>query len=187
MAAEETWVRMTPQSVSSGTGDLWAAQQVANSGFVPISCHHSCNWIWNLHNLKPLKVLPDSRRSNKKSDWKMNNNSVVFFFCLFVFWCVCKIVTSSIVKHHILCFSSLVLLQLALEDPVHSVPLHQFVYEKLKAQQTLMGDPGFGTLMETVDTELVRQLQEFLQGFWITSPQTCLSSVTFPSPFLQMY
>ncbi|CAF93440.1 unnamed protein product [Tetraodon nigroviridis] len=54
---------------------------------------------------------------------------------------------------------------LALEDPVHSVSLHQFVYEKLKAQQTRMGDPGFGILMETVDTELVRQLQEFLQGF----------------------
>lgn len=62
-------------------------------------------------------------------------------------------------------FFFFVLLQLALEDPVHSVPLHQFVYEKLKAQQTLMGDPGFGILMETVDTELVRQLQEFLQGF----------------------
>uniref|UniRef100_A0A3Q3VMA8 Importin-11 n=1 Tax=Mola mola TaxID=94237 RepID=A0A3Q3VMA8_MOLML len=54
---------------------------------------------------------------------------------------------------------------LALEDPVHSVSLQQFVYEKLKAQQALMGDQGFGVLMETVDTELVRQLQEFLQGF----------------------
>uniref|UniRef100_A0A8C9X0X8 Importin-11 n=1 Tax=Sander lucioperca TaxID=283035 RepID=A0A8C9X0X8_SANLU len=53
---------------------------------------------------------------------------------------------------------------LALEDPVHSVSLQQFVYEKLKAQQAMMGDQGFGVLMETVDTELVRQLQEFLQG-----------------------
>nr|XP_046243675.1 importin-11 [Scatophagus argus] len=53
---------------------------------------------------------------------------------------------------------------LALEDPVHSVSLQQFVYEKLKAQQALMGDQGFAVLMETVDTELVRQLQEFLQG-----------------------
>ncbi|KAF7650944.1 hypothetical protein LDENG_00118390 [Lucifuga dentata] len=53
---------------------------------------------------------------------------------------------------------------LALEDPVHSVSLQQFVYEKLKAQQALMGDQGFGALMETVDTEIVRQLQEFLQG-----------------------
>ncbi|CAN9513092.1 unnamed protein product [Ophioblennius macclurei] len=53
---------------------------------------------------------------------------------------------------------------LALEDPVHSVSLQQYVYEKLKVQQTLMGDQGFGVLMETVDTELVRQLQEFLQG-----------------------
>ncbi|KAM3868244.1 importin-11 [Diretmus argenteus] len=53
---------------------------------------------------------------------------------------------------------------LALEDPVHSVSLQQFVYEKLKAQQALMGDQGFGVLMETVDTEIVRQLQEFLQG-----------------------
>ncbi|XP_062372497.1 importin-11 [Sardina pilchardus] len=53
---------------------------------------------------------------------------------------------------------------LALEDPVHSVSLQQFVYEKLKAQQTLMGDQGFQALMETVDTEIVRQLQEFLQG-----------------------
>ncbi|XP_061784173.1 importin-11 isoform X2 [Nerophis lumbriciformis] len=54
---------------------------------------------------------------------------------------------------------------LALEDPVHSVSLHQYVYEKLKAQQNLMGDQGFSELMETVDTELVRQLQEFLKGF----------------------
>uniref|UniRef100_A0A673ZEI3 Importin-11 n=1 Tax=Salmo trutta TaxID=8032 RepID=A0A673ZEI3_SALTR len=53
---------------------------------------------------------------------------------------------------------------LALEDPVHSVSLQQYVYEKLKAQQALMGDQGFGALMETVDTEIVRQLQEFLQG-----------------------
>uniref|UniRef100_A0A3Q2QX65 Importin-11 n=1 Tax=Fundulus heteroclitus TaxID=8078 RepID=A0A3Q2QX65_FUNHE len=53
---------------------------------------------------------------------------------------------------------------LALEDPVHSVSLQQFVYEKLKAQQALMGDQSFGALMETVDTELVRQLQEFLQA-----------------------
>lgn len=60
---------------------------------------------------------------------------------------------------------SFVLLQLALEDPVHSVSLQQFVYEKLKAQQALMGDQGFAVLMETVDTEIVRQLQEFLQGF----------------------
>uniref|UniRef100_A0A8C5C3D6 Importin 11 n=1 Tax=Gadus morhua TaxID=8049 RepID=A0A8C5C3D6_GADMO len=53
---------------------------------------------------------------------------------------------------------------LALEDPVHSVSLQQFVYEKLKAQQALMGDQAFGVLMETVDTEIVRQLQEFLRG-----------------------
>ncbi|XP_030214058.1 importin-11 isoform X1 [Gadus morhua] len=55
-------------------------------------------------------------------------------------------------------------LKLALEDPVHSVSLQQFVYEKLKAQQALMGDQAFGVLMETVDTEIVRQLQEFLRG-----------------------
>lgn len=52
---------------------------------------------------------------------------------------------------------------LALEDPVHAVSLQQVVYEKLKAQQSMMGDQNFGLLMETVDTELVRQLQDFLQ------------------------
>lgn len=52
---------------------------------------------------------------------------------------------------------------LALQDPVHSVPLQQYVYEKLKAQQTVMGDQGFAALMETVDTEIVRQLRVFLQ------------------------
>jgi hypothetical protein len=31
------------------------------------------------------------------------------------------------------------------------VSLQQFVYEKLKAQQALMGDQAFGVLMETVD------------------------------------
>uniref|UniRef100_A0AAR2KCH6 Importin-11 n=1 Tax=Pygocentrus nattereri TaxID=42514 RepID=A0AAR2KCH6_PYGNA len=54
---------------------------------------------------------------------------------------------------------------LALEDPVHTVSLQQCVYEKLKAQQLLMGESGFQALMETVDTEIVRQLQEFLHGF----------------------
>ncbi|XP_040196349.1 importin-11 [Rana temporaria] len=54
---------------------------------------------------------------------------------------------------------------IALRDPVHAVSLQQFVYEKLKAQQELLGDEGFRSLMETVDTEIVNQLQEFLQGF----------------------
>ncbi|KAJ8414029.1 hypothetical protein AAFF_G00066270 [Aldrovandia affinis] len=53
---------------------------------------------------------------------------------------------------------------LALEDPVHSVSLQQYVFEKLKAQQQLLGETGFQALMETVDSEIVRQLQEFLQG-----------------------
>ncbi|KAM9329201.1 importin-11 [Gastrophryne carolinensis] len=54
---------------------------------------------------------------------------------------------------------------IALRDPVHTVSLQQFVYEKLKAQQELLGDEGFRSLMETVDTEIIKQLQEFLQGF----------------------
>ncbi|XP_010073518.1 PREDICTED: importin-11-like, partial [Pterocles gutturalis] len=52
---------------------------------------------------------------------------------------------------------------LALKDPVHTVSLQQFIYEKLKAQQER--EQGFQALMETVDTEIVAQLQEFLQGF----------------------
>ncbi|KAI3372761.1 hypothetical protein L3Q82_023218 [Scortum barcoo] len=70
--------------------------------------------------------------------------------------------------------------QLALEDPVHSVSLQQFVYEKLKAQQALMGDQGFGALMETVDTELVRQLQEFLQGIMVFTSTCTLFKVYGP-------
>uniref|UniRef100_A0A9L0SQW0 Importin-11 n=1 Tax=Equus caballus TaxID=9796 RepID=A0A9L0SQW0_HORSE len=54
---------------------------------------------------------------------------------------------------------------LALKDPVHTVSLQQFTYEKLKAQQELLGEQAFQPLMETVDTEIVTQLQEFLQGF----------------------
>ncbi|XP_053889017.1 importin-11 [Malaclemys terrapin pileata] len=54
---------------------------------------------------------------------------------------------------------------LALKDPVHTVSLQQFVYEKLKAQQELLGEQAFQALMETVDTEILTQLQEFLQGF----------------------
>lgn len=52
---------------------------------------------------------------------------------------------------------------LALKDPVHSVSLQQFVFEKLKAQQELLGEQGFQNLMESVDTDIVRQLQGFLQ------------------------
>lgn len=48
---------------------------------------------------------------------------------------------------------------------MHAVSLHQFVYEKLKEQQELLGDEGFRSLMETVDTEIINQLQEFLHGF----------------------
>lgn len=67
-------------------------------------------------------------------------------------------------------------LQLALKDPVHTVSLQQFIYEKLKAQQELLGEQGFQSLMETVDTEIVTQLQEFLQGFWehIAQPAVCV-------------
>ncbi|XP_053557296.1 importin-11 [Bombina bombina] len=54
---------------------------------------------------------------------------------------------------------------LALKDPVHTVSLQPFVYEKLKAQQELLGEEGFRYLMETVDTEIVTQLQEFLKEF----------------------
>ncbi|NWV89006.1 IPO11 protein, partial [Machaerirhynchus nigripectus] len=54
---------------------------------------------------------------------------------------------------------------LALKDPVHTVSLQEFIYEKLKAQQELLGEQGFHALMETVDTEIVAQLQEFLQVF----------------------
>ncbi|XP_049624792.1 LOW QUALITY PROTEIN: importin-11 [Suncus etruscus] len=54
---------------------------------------------------------------------------------------------------------------LALKDPVHTVSLQQFTFEKLKAQQALLGEQGFKSLMETVDTEIVNQLEEFLQGF----------------------
>lgn len=54
---------------------------------------------------------------------------------------------------------------LALKDPVHTVSLQQFTFEKLKAQQALLGEQGFKSLMETVDTEIVKQLKEFLQGF----------------------
>lgn len=89
----------------------------------------------------------------------MNNDSEM---STYVFVCVCRQQRCEMSPS---LFFPIVRLQLALEDPVHSVSLHQFVYEKLKAQQTLMGDPGFGALMETVDTELVTQLREFLQGF----------------------
>ncbi|XP_069491668.1 importin-11 [Ambystoma mexicanum] len=54
---------------------------------------------------------------------------------------------------------------LALKDPVHAVSLQQFAYEKLKEQQELLGEEGFHVLMETVDTEIVTQLQQFLQCF----------------------
>uniref|UniRef100_A0AAY5F177 Importin-11 n=1 Tax=Electrophorus electricus TaxID=8005 RepID=A0AAY5F177_ELEEL len=53
---------------------------------------------------------------------------------------------------------------LLLQDPVHTVSLQQFVYEKLTSQQALLGEGSFQALMETVDSEIVRQLQEFLQG-----------------------
>ena len=38
--------------------------------------------------------------------------------------------------------------QLALKDPVHTVSLQQFIYEKLKAQQELLGEQGFQKLLQ---------------------------------------
>lgn len=70
-----------------------------------------------------------------------------------IFYCI-------IIYFSLACFP-----QLALKDPVHTVSLQQFIYEKLKAQQELLGEQCFQALMETVDTEIVAQLQEFLQGF----------------------
>ncbi|NXD07011.1 IPO11 protein, partial [Nothocercus nigrocapillus] len=72
---------------------------------------------------------------------------------------------SQTVFYCVIYFFSYLFPQLALKDPVHTVSLQQFIYEKLKAQQELLGEQGFHALMETVDTEIVAQLQEFLQGF----------------------
>lgn len=91
------------------------------------------------------------------------HTAFVSFLCLHLKTLTLTFIFLTIICHFFPAFCAL--LQLALEDPVHSVSLQQFVYEKLKAQQALLGDQGFGVLMETVDTELVRQLQEFLQGF----------------------
>ncbi|XP_077863399.1 importin-11-like [Saccoglossus kowalevskii] len=53
--------------------------------------------------------------------------------------------------------------QLSLKDPVHSVSLRDFTINKLSACQQIYGQGTFETMMETVDVEIVQQMQQFVK------------------------
>ena len=53
-------------------------------------------------------------------------------------------------------------LQLSLQDPVHTINLKDFVLQELTKCQSQYGQNTFNQLMETVDPDVVQQLQDFV-------------------------
>lgn len=51
--------------------------------------------------------------------------------------------------------------KLSKKDPVHTIALRDYLFSQLRACQLVHGDSVFAELMETVDAEIVKQLQEF--------------------------
>lgn len=161
---------------------------MADFGFVPVSCRHSCTRTWNLHNLKTLKVPPDSRRNNKKSDWKMNNNSEIakgfFLFCFF-FACV-KLSLAALWNF----ISSVFLLCPAAAGP-GGPGAQRFPSSVCLWEVEGTADPDGGPRLWDPDGDgghrACQAAPGVPAGVLITSSQTSLSSVTYPSPFLKMY
>ena len=52
-------------------------------------------------------------------------------------------------------------LQNAMKDPVHNVPLNQFIKERLDTCHVAYGPTSFTELMDTVDIEVKQQLVKF--------------------------
>lgn len=55
-----------------------------------------------------------------------------------------------------------ILQQLTLSDPVHRIPLWQFVGAKLKESQAAHGEVVFQTCMECLDSAVAEQLFSFI-------------------------
>lgn len=53
---------------------------------------------------------------------------------------------------------------LSKRDPVHSVPLKDFIYSQLNQCQRLHGQEAFHRLMEQVDPDIMTQLQHFMKN-----------------------
>jgi len=53
--------------------------------------------------------------------------------------------------------------QVSIRDPVHVVALDSFVLSQLNQLQMRLGDAAFNSLMQTVDAEVLQQLQLFLK------------------------
>jgi len=54
-------------------------------------------------------------------------------------------------------------LQLSARDPVHVVALDGFILSQLNQLQLTLGNAVFNSLMQTVDPEVLQQLQQFLK------------------------
>jgi len=50
-----------------------------------------------------------------------------------------------------------------MQDPVHVIALDGFILSQLNHLQATLGDAVFNSLMQTVDCEVVQQLQLFLK------------------------
>ncbi len=52
--------------------------------------------------------------------------------------------------------------RLSLQDPIHSINLKDYVQQTLTRCQTLYGQSTFTQLMESVDPDVLQQLQDFV-------------------------
>ena len=55
------------------------------------------------------------------------------------------------------------MLQLSAGDPVHTIALDGFILSQLNQLQLTLGNAVFDSLMQTVDSEVLQQLQLFLR------------------------
>jgi len=55
------------------------------------------------------------------------------------------------------------LLQVSIRDPVHVIALDSFVLSQLNQLHIRLGDAAFNSLMQTVDSEILQQLQLFVK------------------------
>ena len=53
------------------------------------------------------------------------------------------------------------MLQMTLKDPVHSVPLKEFVFQQLRECHNRLGDTAFDALTQQIDPDVYIQLQQF--------------------------
>jgi len=74
------------------------------------------------------------------------------------------------------------LFQMTRKDPVHSIPLKDYVLQQLRQCHNLFGDKAFDELTKQIDAQVYLQLQRFTstwsKAMWQTVSVMCVGHVT---------